>query len=456
MLKEYCPVDLQQEKGFDVSLLRRKHLLLIPSQGEEGTKIITGIEGEMLYEQRQEAQAMGDYPGIFISRLFLPRAEEEYRQQLFGNKRPKWLIPTLRKEGVPLDQIILTDSGFIEKIAQSVEAKEKEMKVYGFSETRFMKEIAERFNIAYYGNPGFAAWAGTKVGLQEFAKECGVPTPSTYSLRSVTELLSIAEKLKDAGYEQLVVKVNHSTGGMGHLISSIKELISNAKLGLAHKHLPEEFIEREGGVVQGWIPEAVSVSLATFVDFDGSCVFTGAQAHLTEGQSAIGAVGATPIEEKYFKPILKVGEKIAQGYVRHKAWGPHTMGMLIAPPEVSEKLNLPVGVPLCNDENSRCGATTISKAWILTLREGRFGLGWVVSKIRCRLGRKIDEVIETLSDQKMLITKTGENCHGIFVFNGAVLDSSYEDKFYAIAVSGKHDQMEAVELIKKAKELFSQ
>ena len=451
-------VDLGNHPEFKSSHLRQKNLLLIPSQGEANTNILVGIEGEMLYEHRQAGQVTSENAGIFVSRIPLPKAEAAYRAQVFGEMNPKWLVPTQGKSGVPLDQIILADEKFLDQIALSVQNRfgSDKPSLYGFNETPEMQQIADKLGIAYYGNSNFANWAGTKIGLQEFCKENGVATPLTFPIYEKTEIFKIAKDFKDAGYDEVVVKVSHSTGGMGHLrviLDDIPELLSQ---GGIDKLFPEEYLENEGGVVQGWVPESISASIATFVDFDGTYVFEGAQAHVIDkGDKAFGAIGATPITQDFLNPMLEVGRKLAKGYVKHNAWGSHTMGMLFVPPEVSKKLGLPAGVPLCNDENARCGASTISKAWILALREGRYGIGWIVSKIHVDHGTKIDKVIAKLDQNGLLIKKPSHNANGIFVFNGSVLDSGYEDKFYAIAISGKDDPQEAKDIMKKAYSLFN-
>jgi len=451
-------VDLGIHPKFNSNHLKDKKLVLIPSQGELNTKILVGIEGEMLYEQRQAGQITSENPGIFVSRIPLPQAEEKYRNEVFGSFSPKWLVPTKKSSGKPLDQIILSDEGFLPKLSDEINKyfNGKKPSLYGFNETPFMEEIAEKLGIEYYGNSEFADWAGTKIGLQEFSEECGIPTPLTFPLLHKNEILSYISDFKDAGYQEVVVKVNHSTGGMGHLklrLENITEIVKNKGLDSL---FPAEYSEEEGGVIQGWVEGSVSASIATFVDFDGSYVFEGAQAHVIDkGETAFGAVGATPIRQDYLEPMLKVGEKLAKGYVRHSAWGSHTMGMLFVPVETSRRLGLPDGVPLCNDENARCGASTISKAWILALREGYYGTGWIVSKIAVSNGTKIKDVINTLDENNLLIRKTGRDVNGIFVFNGAVIDSGYENKFYAISISGKDDPIEAREIMSKANQIFN-
>lgn len=116
-MSEYTPIDLGNHKNFKADILRSKQLLVMPSQGEPGTKVVTGIEGEMLYEHRQEAEGMAEYPGIFVTRTALPQAEDTYRQSLFGHKRPKLMVPSSFQKGMSLDQIVLTTPGFIQKIA---------------------------------------------------------------------------------------------------------------------------------------------------------------------------------------------------------------------------------------------------------------------------------------------------------------------------------------------------
>lgn len=451
-------IDLGNHPEFKSLHLRKKDLILVPSQGEANTKILLGFEGEMLYEQRQAGQVTSENSGIFVSRIPLPECEEKYRQGVFGEMNPKWIVPNLKKPGVPLDQIILTDETFLDNLAAQVSIKfgNSNPSLYGFNETPNMQLIADKLGVNYYGNSEFANWAGTKIGLQEFCHETGVATPLTFVIYEKSEIFKLAQNFKDAGYDEVVIKVSHSTGGMGHLrltLDKIPELIST---GGINNLFPEEYMESEGGVVQGWIPNAISASIATFVDFDGSSVFEGAQAHVIDkGDKAFGAIGATPISSNFLEPMLKVGRKLAKGYIKHQAWGSHTMGMLFIPPETSKKLGLPEGVPLCNDENARCGASTISKAWILALREGRYGIGWVVSKIHVDHGTKIGSVIGKLDQNGMLIKKPSKNANGIFVFNGAVLDSGYEDKFYAIAISGRDDPNEAKFIMKSAVDLFN-
>lgn len=449
-------VDLSKHPEFKTSHLRTKSLLLIPSQGEAGTNVLTGLEGEMLYEHRQEGQAIahgGD--GIFVSRIPLPEAESKYREMIFGNRRPLWLTPNTKQSGVPLDQIVLADERFMEQLDEVVWRAKQAPTLYGFNETPLMQEIADRLGIRYYGNSEFAGWAGTKSGLSEFAYECGLETPAEFVMSDPGELQSYAEQLLEKGFDQLVMKVDHSTGGMGHRKINILELLGKIKQNDWSGVLPPEYRSDEKVVVQGWIEGALSVSLATFVDFDGSTWFEGAQIHVIDkGDMAFGAVGATPINEYHLGLLTKVGRKLARGYANHSAYGSHTMGILVVPDDQAEKLKMPKGSVLLCDENCRPGASTISKAFILALREERYGTGWVVSKIKAPKGAKIADVINTLGQANLLLTKPDWNASGIFVYNGAVLDSGYEEKFYAIAISAKDDYEEARAIMKKAVDCF--
>lgn len=447
-------VDLDNHSEFKVSHLRHKRILLIPSQGEEGTRILTGIEGEMLYEHRQAGQVTKPEPGIMVSRVNLPEAERDYRTRVFGDQNPCWIVATKNVPGMPLDQMVVSDERLLDRIAQATAGKEKPV-LYGFNQTRHMEKIAERLEIDYYGNAEFASWAGTKIGLTDFAKECGVPTPITMEIHDPSDLPKMASQLKERGYDKLVVKVSKSTGGMGHKILKIDEIPGLIRRSGFKDVLPEEFDIEEGGVVQGWVECAVSGSLATFVNFDGTTEFEGAQVHVIDkGDSAFGAVGATPIQEQYLEPMLEVGRKLSAGYSRHKAYGSHTMGMLLPGQKDCEKLGIDKGVPLVNDENTRPGATTISKAWVQAIRQGKYGTGWIVSKIKAPKGAKIAEVIEALDDSGLLINKASASANGVFVWNGSVLDSGYESKFYAASVSAADDPEEAKHFMEQAIEVF--
>ncbi len=69
--------------------------------------------------------------------------------------------------------------------------------------------------------------------------------------------------------------------------------------------------------MQGSIPGSVSVTHATFVDFDGSYCFTGANntSYMSEG-AALGAIGAIPLDEAHLPLVLEAGHKAAAGYVK--------------------------------------------------------------------------------------------------------------------------------------------
>lgn len=444
----YRPANIHRRPGFSPAILHSKDLLLVPSQGEHNTDVIVGQEGEMRYEHRQAGEVTRPKPGVFVSRVALPLAEETYLQQLFGDQNPQWYIPERIHEGIPLDQIVLRDTTLLNKLGELVAGRSLDL--YGFSQTPEMGEIAVTLGARYYGNPEFAAWAGTKAGLIAFAAECGVQTPLTLFIQSPNELPEAAKVLLTGGYTNAVVKVNHSTGAMGHKFLSLEKIPNLPSGSDFSKFLPDEFRTSEGAVVQGWITKAKAVSLSTFVDFDGSYTFTGAQMQLMSNKIPPASSGAVPIDERYLASVLEVGHKIAAGYVAHNAYGPHGMDMLIPDPDICEQLCLKIGEPLCHDENTRSSATMISRAWMLAITEGRFGVGWKDAKIKLPAGTKIGDVIETLRQHNLLLTQTGVEKSGVFVYNGAVLDYGHEAACYALAISGNDDPAEAAALIDRA------
>lgn len=401
----------------------------------------------MLYEQRSAGEVTAPEPGIFVSRVPLPPAEAAYRQQLFGERNPEWHHPGNTKDGVPLDQIVLAEPSFLNQLGEL--AANNSADLYGFNQTPEMAEIAASLGVKYYGNPDFAAWAGTKVGLAEFAAECGVQTPLTLPIYEAGELPEAASILRAAGYTKAVVKVSHSIGAMGQQLCSLDDLVDHNKKLLAD-FLPPEFMASEGAVIQGWIPEGASVSLGTFVEFDGSYAFTGAQMQLLTNEKPPASGGAIPLDQKHLEGVLSVGHKVAAGYVEHEAYGPHTMDMLIPSTEVCEQLGLAVDEPLCHDENTRSGAATISRAWKLAICEGNYGTGWKDAKIKLPAHMKIRDVIANLKDANLLVTETGEDAHGVFVYNGAVLDHGDEHACYALGLSSQNDPSEAAELLERA------
>lgn len=444
----YQPVNLDEHPEFQPSLLHDKDLLMIPSQGEHNTRILVGQEGEMLYEQRQAGEVTKPEPGIFVSRAPLPEAEAMYLQRLFGEQNPLWKIPTQSEPGVPLDQIVLADPALLHDLGEL--AVDCSAQLYGFSQTPEMAELAALLDVGYYGNPDFAEWAGTKIGLTEFAAECGVQVPATVPIYTASELSDAAKILAAAGYVEAVVKVSHSTGAMGQRTLLLSEVLKAADKGPLDAFLPEEFMPSEGAVVQGWIPGGEAVSLSTFVEFDGSYSFTGAQMQLLDAETPPGSSGAIPIDEQYLEQVLAVGRKIAAGYVRHQAYGPHAMDMIIPSPMACEQLGLTPGEPLCHDENSRSSATMVARAWKLAITEGRLGVGWKDARIKLSAGTKIAQVITALEVSGLLLTEVGPEAEGVFVYNGAVLDSGHGRTCCVLAVSSKGGPDAAGALLDKA------
>ena len=445
--ESFTPANLDTHPDFEPSHLRDKKLLIVPSQGEHNTKIFVGQEGEMLYEQRQAGEATNHEPGIFVSRAPLPIAEAAYLRHLFGDHNPIWKMPSAITPGVPLDRIVLGDESLLHELGTA--CAEDGLELYGFNQTEEMAEIADRLEVRYFGNPHFAGWAGTKIGLAEFAAECGVRTPTTVPLFHASELREAAEVLAERGYQHATIKVSHSAGAMGQEVCAVADILSAKKSELA-TFLPEEFMTSEGAVIQGWIPEGEPVSLHTFVDFDGTYTFTGAQTQLLTPETPPGSAGAVPIDERHLPAVLEVGRRIAEGYVAHHAYGPHAMDMIIPSPDACELLGLKPGEPLCHDENTRSSAAMISRAWALAITEGRLGVGWKDAKVKLPVGTRMADVIATLEREKLLITETGPDAHGVFVYNGAVLDSGHDSSCYVLAISSNDDPWDASELLERA------
>jgi hypothetical protein len=319
-----------------------------------------------------------------------------------------------------------------------------------------MEQIADKLGIRYYGNSSFAEWAGTKSGLKDFTDESQVLTPHSYKiapgLSDLEEKISI---LKVIGYPEVVLKVDHSTGGMGHRRIKIDRALVFAKAKTFKKILPTEYLPSEGGVIQGWIPDAVSLSIAIFVDFDGSVIFTNAQMHELQRGNSFKAVGSFPLDQKLVEVVKSVGTKVGKVYVKHKAYGPHTLGMILPSHYWAETLGFPPGHVLVNDENSRPGASTIAANWIINLRAGYYGKGWKYSKIKVRDGLNFGNVLAILDKEGLLINSVGANTHGVFVFGADLLDSGYEQSVFIIAISKQDSFEEASCLLRKSARLIA-
>lgn len=450
-LSNYRPAELYEHPDFTAALLHEKDTLVIPSQGEHDTKVLVGQEGEMLYEHRQAGEVTKPNGGVFVSRVLPPVAEIAYHEALFGDQNPVWLVPENKVNGVPLDKLVLNDYALIEKLGEY--ASQNNLQLHGFNQTSEMQSIADAIGVRYYGNHHFANWAGTKNGLISFLDECGVATPQSFAFNNPKDMQKHARDLLQSNFSRAVIKVGHSTGAMGIKTVDLLEVAranDMTEIGLSANFLPVEFNEVEGAVIQGWIPKGTAVSLSTFVDFDGSYTFTGAQMQLLSEGDPPASAGAMTIDEKFLPSVLEVGHKLAQGYVRNHAYGPHGMDMIIPDPEICEQLGLKPGEPLCHDENTRPTATTIARAWLYAIKGEYIGTGWIDTKVKLPSGTSIADVIGKLAADKLLISETGPNVSGVFPYNGSVLDARHEQACYLLANSGNNDPIEALQIAKLA------
>ncbi len=67
---------------------------------------------------------------------------------------------------------------------------------------------------------------------------------------------------------------------------------------------------------------------------------------------------------------------------------------------------------------------------------------------------RTDNVSTKLEKNKLLLRHRGPEAHGIFIFNGSVLDFGVEPTFYAIAISKHEDQAEADNMLEVVKQHF--
>jgi hypothetical protein len=456
----YKPLDLSQNPNFNPLRFKDIFAVNIPSQGADRDEVLNK-EGEMAYEQRQYSLSMSKRGGLFLTRRPFPSAEKEYWQKLFQNssdKLPEELIISFKSSylNTPLDRILLSEEEYIDAIKDYIERNgNADITLISFNQTSYIEKLAEILGLNYYGNAAFAEWAGTKTGLIDFAAECKVPTPPTYRVGDFADIYDDAEKLAELGFTEIVIKMDHSTGGMGHKRMQLGRALKFAEGGFYENILPDQYKSKEGAIIQGWMPDSISLSLAIFVNFDGTYEFTGAQIHELKKGNAFSAVGAYPIGDKYLDKLLEYGHRIAKGYVRHKAYGPHTVGFIAPNVDWLKKHSYSPDEIFFNDENSRPGASTISLNWILSLRDGVYGKGWRVSKIPVIKGTNIADVIKQLKAADLLLEEIGPKSHGIFVYGGLILDSGYEDNFFAIAISAKDSFNEASSMIETAKKMFN-
>lgn len=465
-------LDLGTDEHFDLDAPRRSTAIVIPSQGTRDPNDPLWREREHAYEHRHALMTgPWDKPGVLVSRKQFPPSEWEYMQRVFQNNGvslPEVLVAAFDLEHInmPLDQILVANRDDMRRLFRAVE---RVSDIYGerpkmevFNPTMFSERIARELGLELMANPGFANWAGSKVGLVDFLKECEVPTPLSFRLTTLKDVLPALQQIKKAGYPEVVVKMKFSTGGMGNKVTPIDEAINYCKDGNIAELFPEGRgrIDAGAAVVQGWIPGARSLSVGFYVNSDLAVELTSMQEHiLSEDKEhhSVGAVGAIPLELKYKEALLYEALKIANGYTRHNATGPHTMGFIAPPDEWADKLGIPRNAVLAVDENTRPGSTTMALSYAVALRGGpqNLGTGWAVSSIRVHGKMAFEEVLERLTAEGLLIDSPSKLGEGIYPYGGLILHTGNgHSKFLAISLAG--NAARAREILDEVKRKFSE
>lgn len=465
-------LDIGTDKDFNVNRPRKFTSLVIPSQGTKDPNDPLWREKEHAYEQRHTLMTgPWDRPGILATRKPFPAAEWEYMQRVFQNhgiSLPEVLVAAFDLEHInmPLDQILVANKDDMHRLFRAVE---RVSDIYGerpkmevFNPTMFSERIARELNLELMANPHFANWAGSKVGLIDFLQECDVPTPLSFRLRSIKDVLPALLQIKKAGYPEIVVKMKFSTGGMGNKVTDINEAIACCRSGDIVELFPAGHgrIDVGAAVVQGWIPGSRSLSVGFYVNSDLTVELTSMQEHiLSEDKEhhSVGAVGAIPLELKYKEPLMRQAMKIAEGYMRHEAIGPHTMGFIAPSDEWADKLGLPRDTVLAVDENTRPGSTTMALSYAVALRGGaeNLGTGWAVSTVEVHGKVAFEEVLSRLTEEGLLIDSPGKLKEGIYPYGGLILHSGNgHNKFLAVSLAGDADR--ALEILNQTKRKFAE
>lgn len=453
-------------------LLRPRHDLSItlPSQGTENPHDPLHLEKEHAYEHRHllMSTTSDNRSGILVTRKPYPEAERAYFTEVFskiGLTIPEIITANFSPENwnVPLDQIIFADRAKLKELMSAVNRLEaihgERPKLQVFNPTSYSERIAQELGIKLMANREFAEWAGTKSGLVDFLHDCNVSTPLTYKVENFSGIVRNLKCIKEAGYPQVVVKMNFSTGGMGHRVTDIDEAIAFAENHDYTELFPEGLGKVQGAaILQGWIPDSVSLSVGMYVSEDYRVDLTSTQQHILsvdpEGRS-VSAVGAVPLTHQYKERLLIEVLKIGTGYVKYKAIGPHTMGMIAPTDEWCDRLGFDRGTLLAVDENTRPGSTTLALSYAVALRNGpeNLGTGWAVSTVPVTQKLMFDQVLSRLQESGYLIEDPNELGEGIFPYGGLILHSGNGTrKFLAISLADNAER--ALEILKEVQASF--
>jgi hypothetical protein len=464
-IANYDPVNLDEDPNFHPYFLEQNHqILVIPSAGLSGTNILSSKVERMIFLQIAECIAMGNNFGAIVNFLNLPPEEEAYREKLFPGIRPEWIslhtrdfYDNLSKDTVvaPLDQTVAENDEIIALLREKVASMEKPA-LYGYYQTQFMRQIAEMLDIPYYGTPEFAAWAGSKVGLQEFLDKYDLPSPHTFKIETIADIANAIDKLLEIGYERGVFKVNFSTRGLGQRIVNLQELKGDLATKSYEEILPPDHYSGEGVVLQGWIEEEYIEGMASvdiLIDLLLNCHFIHHKTKYPASGRPLTPAGYLPIHRPHLEGTMAIKEQLAKAYINEKAIGPHSINMIFLTEEGARKFGFKYGLPLIHDENTRIGVSKIAHNWTALLRGGKAGAGWIHTPMYLGTPKPFAEVLEILENAGLLITNSGPDAHGIFVYEGIKLDTGMVT-FKAIAISKNGDINEAGALLDKAKELL--
>ena len=457
--------NIKTDPKFKIDVLKNKNIIHIPSLGYGGTAVNTDTISRTLFDQRHESILFNTENAFYVTYLKFPKAENEYRQNLFGNLRPKHIsvldtdVSPLKKKIAPLDQAVLSSNSILNTLKEFA-ISHKDTELLGYNATSNMEIIAKKLDVNLLGCKSFAMWAGTKIGLQEFCQKYDITNLDTVSLYNIDDLRSGLDYLKDKKYEKAVIKVNHSSGGEGHKLididSAINSLNEKDTRFIPVELKPDQFTYDEGMILQGWIKhDRISDmgSFDIFVDSDLQSYITNIKRKVVRSND-FKETGYGPISKDYKDQLLEFADHLSTAMQQEKAIGFHCLNYFILGEDILEKHNIKHKKNIfIHDENSRIGAGKIAQSWLNAFDvDNNIRNGWAFDVIKPKSSLKFSDLLAILAEHKLLINDRSEK-EGVFVYDGGFLDNGVKN-FKVLGLSKDGDYEKAKSFTKTVAQIF--
>lgn len=376
--------------------------------GSQTVPFLHGIAKEQAWEGYFLAAAnAGD---LAVVRNFDP-AYISYWLRIMGNLHIINLTDT--NQGEFLTQTILDNPKVIEEIKHRMDPKSQ---LHVFSPTRLEQQLAEKLGIPLHGAPEIGERFGTKSGIRQLAKECGIPMAPGFICKNVRDVENAFSALKDH-FTDIVIKYDHSLGGYFNKKVQVsaskktKELIDQIANSMFH----------EGGgsvVVEGWLKSKATPCAHIEILEDQDPIICAAWQQIVD-EDGVSRIGAGPLilSDRAMKSFLSAVNKLALALKEKGAIGSYGPDFLIMS---QDEKNLEQDTCVLIELNARIPLTAVALEIVRNVR-GKTGTGFWAQEVKLEFSLSFREIAEKLTREGILIQQKDLRAKGVVPFNTGLL-----------------------------------